>query len=89
MTKQQLNKVMDADQFMSITVNYWEGAFEDITDDFPDGAWWAMHEDGFRYHKTIWADTMELCDFPPWPECADSNDLMHAYLKALSVAENG
>jgi len=85
MTQEGDEKEKYLDSFFAITVDYWKGAFEHISDDLPDGAWWAMHEDGFEYQKKVWVKhAMKLCDLPPWPTDVDSNDMMHAYLRAIA-----
>jgi hypothetical protein len=67
-----------AEEFIAASIDYWLGYFSYIPDDAPDGAWWAMHEDGFRDALDDCCEALTLAR----PD-ADENDLMHAYLAAV------
>ena len=72
-------------RFMENTIDFWIGYFSMIPEDTPDGAWWQMHIDGFRYSKKNWKE-LGLEEYP-WPKGIDETDLMHAYLEITEDKE--
>ena len=67
---------MNVNDFMKKTIWYWIGFFEWIPSDIPDGAWWALHEEGFIRSTDDCCDMLDI----EKPD-GDANDLMHAYLR--------
>lgn len=77
---------MTANEFMSATVDYWQGYFE-LFEDLPDGAWWASIEDTLNDASELQACSDAL-DIGEIPKC-DGHTLARAYLSALEAEDEG